>query len=52
MIILEYLIINLNFSIKNICCGYSLMNTHNICFYGEIRKSTIICINKNTCTPP
>ena len=37
----------ISFLHKNICCGYSLkcfaeallMNTHNICFCGEIKKT-------------
>ena len=40
---------------ENICCGYSLechieallMNTHNICFHEELRKTSIFWLKKN-----
>ena len=44
---------------ENICCGYSLeclieallMNTHNICFHEEVRKTSIFWVEKKTDKP-
>ena len=49
-----YAILFSDFLYKNICCGYSFelpqlveaiqMSTHNICFYKEADKSTLVVI--------